>query len=166
MNQPKIKSKTPGVRYYEHPVRKHGVRFDKYFTIRYRLNGKVKEEALGWESQGWSERKAGARLSELKENHRTGVGAKTLADKRKTETQRRKLAEEAEGLAKRENISFASVFEKYMEQALQDKNNRTCLDEQSKFNKWLAPLFGGDMPMKDISPFILEKLKKQMSEAG
>ncbi|MDR1609768.1 MAG: hypothetical protein LBR78_02870 [Holosporales bacterium] len=47
-----------------------------------RVNGKLKEEALGWESEGCTERKALERLSELKENNRIGTGAKTLAEKR------------------------------------------------------------------------------------
>ena len=36
----------PGVRFYEHPTRKHGVRKDRYFTIYYRVDGKRREEAL------------------------------------------------------------------------------------------------------------------------
>jgi len=35
-----------GVRYRKHPTRKHGVKMDQYFTIRYKLNGKDKEEGL------------------------------------------------------------------------------------------------------------------------
>ena len=68
MKQKKIKTKTPGVRYYEHETRKHGIKFDRYYTIRYKLNGKDKEEALGWASEGWTEQKAAKYLSELKES--------------------------------------------------------------------------------------------------
>ncbi|MDR1032346.1 MAG: hypothetical protein LBL30_04505, partial [Holosporales bacterium] len=54
-----IKTKSVGVRYREHPIRKHGqLRKDRYYTIRYRLDGRVKEERIGWESQGATERKA------------------------------------------------------------------------------------------------------------
>ncbi len=48
------KTSYPGVRYREHSTRKNGVRKDRYFSIYYRLNGKNKEEGLGWSSQGWS----------------------------------------------------------------------------------------------------------------
>ena len=51
--------------------------------IRYKLNGKTKEEALGGESEGWTENKVAVRLHELKENQRTGDGEVTLFDKRK-----------------------------------------------------------------------------------
>src|SRR5208283_5637603 len=64
-----------GVRYHEHPTRKHGVKMDQYFTIRYALGDKanpedynIKEEGLGWASQGWTAAKAYDRLRELKEN--------------------------------------------------------------------------------------------------
>lgn len=33
--------------------------------MRYKLNGK--EDALGWESQGWTEKKVATKLAELKE---------------------------------------------------------------------------------------------------
>ena len=58
-----IKAKTPGIRYREHPTRKHGsIRKDRCYTICYKLNGKTKEEALGGESEGWTENKVAARL--------------------------------------------------------------------------------------------------------
>jgi hypothetical protein len=43
----KKSTSTKGVRYKEHPTRKHGKQKDKYFYIRYKLNGKDKEEGLG-----------------------------------------------------------------------------------------------------------------------
>ncbi len=33
-----------GVRYHEHPTRKHGVKMDQYFTIRYALGDKANPE--------------------------------------------------------------------------------------------------------------------------
>jgi hypothetical protein len=40
-----------GVRYRQHPTRKHGIRKDRYYTIRYKLEGRDREERLGWESE-------------------------------------------------------------------------------------------------------------------
>jgi hypothetical protein len=37
-----IKSKFPGVRFREHPNRKHGITAEKYYTITYKLDGKTK----------------------------------------------------------------------------------------------------------------------------
>lgn len=40
------------------PNKKNGaVKKDRYFTIRYRVNGVLKEEGLGWASEGWTEEK-------------------------------------------------------------------------------------------------------------
>ncbi|MBI9113102.1 hypothetical protein [Maridesulfovibrio ferrireducens] len=48
----------PGVRYREHPTRKNGsVKKDRYFSIRFQMDGKRTEEALGWASEGWTARK-------------------------------------------------------------------------------------------------------------
>lgn len=58
MASKKIASKTPGVRYKFHLSRRHGINFDKYFSIRYRIDGRLKEEGLGWSSEGWTEKKA------------------------------------------------------------------------------------------------------------
>ena len=68
MASKKLSTKTPGVRYKLHPSRRHGINFDKYFSIRDRVDGKLKEEGLGWASEGWTEKKAGAELAKLKEN--------------------------------------------------------------------------------------------------
>ncbi|MDR1609748.1 MAG: hypothetical protein LBR78_02765 [Holosporales bacterium] len=139
-----MKTNTPGVRCYEYPTRKYGIRKDRYFTIRYKVNGKRKEEGLGWASEGCTERKASKRLSELKENNRTGTGAKTLSEKRE-------VARKQEQQYERENITFATVFKEYIEDAQGDRNNRTNKVELLYFNKWIAPLLG-HLPMKDISP--------------
>ena len=48
----------PGVRFYKHPNRKHGVKYDRYFAIRYQHDGKRREEGLGWSSEGWTAEKA------------------------------------------------------------------------------------------------------------
>ena len=60
------KSRFKGVRYREHPVRKHGLRRDRYYAIRYQKDGKRAEEALGWESEGWTEGKAIKELQTLR----------------------------------------------------------------------------------------------------
>lgn len=53
-----ITTKITEIRYREHPTRKNGaVKKDCYFTIRYRVNGVLKEEGLGWASEGWTEEK-------------------------------------------------------------------------------------------------------------
>jgi integrase len=138
---------------------------DKYFTIRYRLDGKVKEEALGWASQGWSEQKAAAKLYELRENQRVGLGEVTLAEKRKNADEKRKIEETTKLRQEKEQIIFSIIFGKYIEQVYRDKSAQTFKTEKGLFDKWVNPILG-NLPMKDISLSTLEKLKKNMKDAG
>ena len=83
-------TKHEGVRYREHPTRKHGVKPDQYFAIRFRVAGTRREEARGWASQGWTAAKAAQTLAKLQEAARTGEGATSLAEKRKLAEDKRK----------------------------------------------------------------------------
>ena len=76
-------TKYPGVRYREHPTRKHGVKKDRYFAIRHQVKGKRKEEGLGWSSEGWTVHKASITLAELKKGYVTGEGPTRLSEKRR-----------------------------------------------------------------------------------
>ena len=80
------KTRSTGVRYYKHDTRKHGVKFDVYYAIRYQVDGGTKEEGLGWASDGWSESKARDVRAELVANNRSGEGPRTLKDKRRQQS--------------------------------------------------------------------------------
>jgi site-specific recombinase XerD len=148
----------PGVRYRKHPTRKHGVKYDRYFMIRYQRDGKRKEEGLGWSSEGWTAEKAFKELSELKEAHKTGKGFLTLADKREE-------AKEREELEAREQITFKQFFDNtYYPQAKADKDPQSFKREKSLFKKWISPTIGA-LPFKEIAPIHLEKIKKTMKDA-
>lgn len=71
-----------GIRARVHPTRKHGVKPDLYFVLRFTVDGQKKQEALGWASEGWTLAKARAELAKLKEAARTGNGPATLQEKR------------------------------------------------------------------------------------
>ena len=60
-------TKYPGIRFYYHKTRKHGIKFDQYFSIRYQRDGKRVEEGLGWASEGMTLEKAVKELGDLKE---------------------------------------------------------------------------------------------------
>lgn len=78
-----IPTKFPGVRYYKHATRKHGVKFDQYFAVRFQVDGKSSEEGLGWLSEGMTADKAYKIRSELKEAAITGKGPSTLKEQRR-----------------------------------------------------------------------------------
>ena len=71
-----------GVRFYEHPTRKHGVQKDRYFAIRYQHEGKRREEGLGWTSEKMTAEKAALELAALKKAHTLGEGPASLEEKR------------------------------------------------------------------------------------
>ena len=162
----RIKTKFVGVRYKEHPTRKHGVGYDRYFTIRYKLHGRDKEEGIGWSSQGITAQIASARLSEIKENQRTGQGAQSLTEKRSLLKAKREQERVEQEKRDRENILFTTYFvESYFKTALISKKPQTCRTEMVYFKNWIEPAFKGK-PFKDIAPFHCEKLKKKLLSAG
>jgi integrase len=103
-----MSSKYKGVRFYQHPIRKHGVKFDRYIAIRYQKDGKRVEEGLGWTSERdpsdgmyWTEEKAALLLDRLRGAARQGIDAPT-----RIAEQREKLkaaAAEAEQARQKEN---------------------------------------------------------------
>lgn len=157
-----IKTNFRGVRYHEHETRKHGVKQDKYFTIRYKLAGKDKEEGLGWASNGWTAAKAYDRLRELKENQKIGQGAQTLAEKREIlKEQKQAQAADKERLEK-ENITFGQYWDNtYFPTYKIGRKESTSRKGQEHFKNWIDPVIG-KMPLKDIKPFAIEKIKKNI----
>lgn len=160
-----VKTSMPGIRYREHPTRKHGIRPDRYYTIRYKLHGKDKEEGVGWESEGWTQERAQIELSRLKIAQDTGEGPSTRAEK-KALAKAKYEAEQAENERKaREAFTFEQVFRESYFPLAKTKNKWTVAREDSLFRLWIHPVIG-NLPLKDISPFHLEKLKKNMADAG
>ncbi|HOD29125.1 MAG TPA: tyrosine-type recombinase/integrase [Syntrophales bacterium] len=159
-----IKTSFPGVRYREHEKRKSGVRRDQYFTIRYKLAGKDREEGLGWASEGWSAKKAYARLSELKENLKVGEGPRTLAEKREIEDARRAAKKAEAERQEKEAVTFGAFFaDSYLPQAKADKKEKSVTREEGLYSVWISPVLE-NLSMKDVTPFHLEKLKKSMAD--
>jgi integrase len=163
----KFSTQFPGVRYRIHKSRKYnGGNFDRYFFIRYRVNGKLKEEGIGWATEGWNAKKASIILSDLKKAHLTGEGPQTLSEKRAIENERRQLEKAEKERIKKETLTFKHYFKKiYYPEAKHNKNWRSYRREESLFRLWIEPVIGR-MPFKDIRPFHMEKIKKDMIDAG
>jgi integrase len=155
----------PGVRYREHPSRKHGIQKDRYFSIYYKVGGKRREEALGWASEGWTAAKAAQTLAELKKAQTVGEGPCSLAEKRKLAAEKRQAEETARVIEARENITLAQVWGKYLPVAQANKAAHTAYAEEAAYRLWLSPTLA-DKPLRDIKPIHLERIKKTMTEAG
>ena len=161
-----INTSFPGVRYREHPSRKHGVRPDRYFAIRAQVAGMRREEGLGWASEGWTAQKAALILADLKKAHTTGEGAQSLKEKREIETARRAEEHAEKARQETEAVTFGTIFAgAYLEHSRQNKKRNSVVTEQGLFRQWIEPVIGA-LPLKDISPFHLERIKKDMADAG
>lgn len=167
MASKKFSTQFPGVRYRVHKSRKYnGGNLDRYFFIRYRIDGKLKEEGIGWASEGWNAKKASIVLSDLKKAHLTGEGAQTLNEKRRLEQERRD-AETAERKRKtKEELPFFIYFmERYLPEAKANKTYDSWRRENNLFEFWIKPVIG-QMPFKLIRPFHMERIKRNMADAG
>ena len=149
----------PGVRYRKHPTRKHGVRFDQYFAIRYQYNKKRVEEGLGWASDGWSAQRAAIILRELKDAQTSGKGPTTLREKRQQRDEKQQAEQD-------NRITLGEIFTtRYFPQACQDKARESCTREKSLFKLWLKPTLG-KLTLSEIAPIHLERIKKAMASAN
>ena len=153
-----ISTTFPGVRFYKHPTRRRGGKYDQYFAIRYQKDGARKEEGCGWASEGWTAEKAFKQLADMKEAARKGEAGARLSERR--EKRRKIKAAEARDL-----VTFGTFWtDSYLPQAEADKGRETMIRERSHFKMWLSPLLGA-LPLKSISPIHLEKLKSEMTKA-
>jgi hypothetical protein len=160
------KTSYPGVRCREHASRKHGIGKDRYFSIRYKIDGNLKEEALGWASEGWSAEKAALERAQLRKAHKTGEGAVSLQEKRDIEQARRKREQIEKERFEKENVSFTSFFnDKYQSIAKMNKKPGTVKKEAALCKRWLIPIIG-NIPLKEINPLSLERVKKRLLTAG
>jgi hypothetical protein len=157
--------KFKGVRWRQHPTRKHDIQFDRYFSLRYQIGGERREDGLGWASDAerWSEEKAGLKLAELKAAMRAGDGPARLREERRIAKEKRPT-EEAERLQQeRDALTFSKFYEEtYSPRAKQNKKYDTWRTEESHFHKWIAPVIG-NIHLKTISPLDLERIKKNMA---
>lgn len=147
-----------GIRYYEHNTRIYKKRKDRNFVLQYKVDGKVKNEALGWESDGWTTEKAVSILQEIKQNQKNGKGSQTLSEKRE-EALKKIKTEEQEKI-----LTFSAIFEKYLDQAKNDKSEKSCKNELGMFKTWIFPVIG-DKILSEITLDSLEEIKKSITNA-
>jgi integrase len=155
-----------GVRYREHGTRKHGIKLDRYYTIYFRRDGKQVFEKIGWSSEGWTLEKVIDELNQLKANYRTGAGPVTLKEKQVIEHDR-KAAETRQGeILEKENIMFKAFFENdYLPIQKMHKGRDTWIKEEQHGANWIFPIIG-NIPIKDVSSFHIERIKKNLLDAG
>ena len=149
----------PGIRYREHPERKHGILPDRYYTLYYKLAGKSKNEALGWASEGWTLEKAIDTLNDLKRNRRKGTGPRTLKEQRQEQDLEQKRRQ-ADGLTVSEfwEEDYLSVLKARVKASSADREIR-------EFNMRSKPTIG-DKPLKEVSEIDVERIIDKMRADG
>lgn len=143
MGEKYFPSKYTGVRYREHASRRNGIRKDRYFMIRYKFDGKTKNEGFGWESQGYTELKAFEAVCAIKQNIKNGTGYKSLKEKYELANQERKAKEAEEAAEKERNITFSELWDNIYEPIyLSKKIQKTQVNEKSLYKKYIFPKIG------------------------
>lgn len=168
-------TKYKGVRYREHPTRKHGLKKDRYYSIRYQKDGKRIEEGLGWTSEvdpndnkHWTAEKAALMLARLRGAANQGKrGAPTrIAEQREIEKKRRAEEQAEKEKEKQDAVTFGQYFEKvYFPAFTVGRKHETTRKAKEHFKKWIEPVIG-NTPLKNIKPFTIEKIKKNVLDAG
>lgn len=127
--------------------------------IRYKFDGKTKNEGFGWESQGYTELKAFEAVCAIKQNIKNGTGYKSLKEKYELANQERKAKEAEEAAEKERNITFSELWDNIYEPIyLSKKIQKTQVNEKSLYKKYIFPKIGA-LKIYEITPADIERLK-------
>ena len=157
--------KEKGIRYRLHPTRKHGVKPDMYFVIRYTTDGKEKQEALGWASEGITLAKARVKLEEIREAKRSGKGAKTLAEQRAIAEAEHEAFIKKVDLERDQAITFGEFWLNTYWPSQNHKAQGSLTAEHHLWEKWIKPVLE-NKSFSDVHPSDLELIKTKLINAG
>lgn len=161
-----VYSSYPGVRFRDSKTRKNGIKADRYFLIRYRINGKGHEEGAGWASEGMSAAKCASLLATIKENIRLGRRPQSLAEMREMEQQIREREEKEAEKKKETEISINKFWETiYLPEANAVKKISTIKSEKYLYQKWISPMLG-NLFVQELDYEKALSLQLQVNAAG
>ena len=172
-----IKTIHKGLRYYEHPTRRHGIKPDRYYSIRFKVAGKDYGYGVGWLSDGIpdailkEEPELGFQdyclklLRQYRNNLKTGSGPTSPQEKRDI-VEAKKAAEKVEAARQeKESVTFGQYFKNtYSPTSATGKKKNTRKDDEH-FKNWIEPVIGKTI-LRDVKPFAIEKIKKNVLDAG
>jgi integrase len=155
-----------GIRYQEHPTRKHGKKPDRYWCLQYKLRGKTINEAVGWWSAGASQAQCEELLSKLRENWRSGQGPQTLREMRAFNLEKRAADLAAQKLAEDKSRTLGGYWEgEYLPRARLSISASSLKGNTNAMKVWLKPL--ADRLLSSVTPTDLENLvMRPMQVAG
>ena len=164
--QPVKPTSLPGVRYREHPTRKHGLKPDRYYFIRYKIKGVLKEEGVGWSSEGITADSAYALRSTIRKNAKEGTGPASFSGIKDDAHERREADRLAREEDERRNVPFGVFFDaEYMPAAELYKKSGSIVAEKHLYKLWIKPVLV-EVPLIDIKTGHLESIMGAMLKAG
>src|ERR1051325_2855848 len=129
----KWKTLAPGIRVRDHDTRRHGsARRDPYFTLRFSVEGRQVEEALGWASDGWTLARAQEELGKIREAQRTGEGPATLRER--VRVKRLAERERAESDERRERLerTVEQLWDRYSKEVMAVENKPYIIAQKTR----------------------------------
>jgi integrase len=130
----------PGIRARDHETRRHGVRADRYFTLRFSVDGRQVEEALGWASEGWTLARAQEELGKLREAKRTGEGPATLRERVRAKRVAERKQAESEAQRQRLERTVGDLWDRYAKEVMAVENkSRTIAEKTRLWERRLKP---------------------------
>ena len=164
------KGKIPGIRYREHPDRKNGIQKDRYYCIYYQLDGKQKDEGVGWSSEGWNEKKVAALLLQIKENIKLGKSPRTFKEMREMNEKTSKAQEQQAIETESERITLRETFDKYFEVHKTETTQKTWENTERYYRNWIDEKLGNkkliDITVDDIQPIITQAVETRTSRTA
>ena len=154
----------PGVRYRKHASRKHGVRLDRYYTLRFSIAGKQVEGSarLGVRRLDGGESTREARRAAQGQAHRPGAGnaAGTGRSQPADEQQR---AEEEAALARRQR-TVRDLWERYGKEIVAVENKATTARQKARiWTTKIEPAIGhlriNDVTEEDASAVVRASMR-------
>ena len=147
----KWKTVSPGIRVRDHSNRRHGVRLDRYFTLRFSADGRQVEEALGWASEGWTLARAQEELGKLREAKRTGEGPATLRERVRAKRSAEREQAETEAQRQRLEKTIADLWDRYSKEVMAVENKpRTVVEKTRLWERRIKPALA-HLKVRDVT---------------
>ena len=135
-------------------------------SIRYKVDGKDKEEVVGWASEDMSAEKAFKMLSAIRENIKNGIGPKSLAGMREENEQKTAIAEKEQHAKSKAGVTFSDFWKSdYLPTAEVARTPRSLETETGYYKKWIEPVLG-DLPLRKIDTAAIEAVTLRAHKAG
>lgn len=159
----RIATKYPGVVYWE---RTHAGKDDRYYGLRYRVDRVLREEKVGWASDGWTAKRCDVIMRQLRENHSTGTGPQTLREMREQADKQRDAPAATRPIVEPSPYTLGAwLTEVYIPSRKGKKSERTVLKDEGRAVLLAAMPIGG-LPLAAITPDDVSSMLDDLRDAG